>query len=271
MKKYEFKLNENVGFYWIAESLDVRNTKYQKIEIIQTNHFGKAMLLDNHVMFTEYDEHLYHEYIVYPNINQLSIFNNALIIGGGDGLCAKRILEYPFKKVVQVEIDKYVSQLAEKYFKSQLENTFYDERLVLKEQDALQYFPSVEKYNFIALDLTDPQEDNQLSNNLFNDGFYNDCKNALEEHGILIVQIGCPYLFPKHFNEQKIKLEKLFKYTCVYGGYMHCYGMHQYFIACSNNINLKNPNWKLIEKNYKKYNKAKIYNLNLHNFWINSN
>ena len=117
----------------------------------------------------------------FSNINQLSIFNNALIIGGGDGLCAKRILEYPFKKVVQVEIDKYVSQLAEKYFKSQLENTFYDERLVLKEQDALQYFPSVEKYNFIALDLTDPQEDNQLSNNLFNDGKYT-VNNALPLH-----------------------------------------------------------------------------------------
>ena len=66
MKKYEFKLNENVGFYWIAESLDVRNTKYQKIEIINTKQFGKAMLLDNNVMFTEFDEHVYHEYIVYP-------------------------------------------------------------------------------------------------------------------------------------------------------------------------------------------------------------
>lgn len=264
MKKYEFKLNENVGFYWIAESLDVRNTKYQKIEIINTKQFGKAMLLDNNVMFTEFDEHVYHEYIVYPNVNQLENFNNALIIGGGDGLCAKRLLEYPFKKVVQVEIDREVIELSKKHFLNKLENTFNDKRLVLEEQDALKYFPCKEKYNFIALDLTDPQEDNQLSNNLFSDKFYNDCKKALDNNGILVVQVGCPYLFPKHFSKQKNILEKLFNYTWIYGTYMHCYGMHQYFITCSNTINNKQPNWELINDNFNQYNKAKVYNLELH-------
>jgi spermidine synthase len=233
--KIEFNLNKDNGFFWNVEILEDINSQYQNIKVIQHDFFGKALLLDNHIMFSEYDEHIYHEMAAYPNLMVLKKLDNALIIGGGDCLLAKRILETNVKKIDQVEIDKKVVDISQKYFSGILGNTLNDKRLNIHYEDALK-FEFKNKYDFILLDLTDPQEDNQLSNQLFNRDYYLKCKNYLVNSGIMTVQIGCPYLFKEHFEQQTIELQSIFKHVFVYGKFMHCFGMHQYFISCSDTI-----------------------------------
>src|SRR5206468_9152538 len=44
----------------------VRQTRYQKLELYETEEFGKLLALDGKVMLTERDERFYHEMLVHP-------------------------------------------------------------------------------------------------------------------------------------------------------------------------------------------------------------
>lgn len=266
MKRFNFKSSPYTGFYWDGELLEEFNSKYQNVKMINHPEMGNTMILDDYIMVAEKDEHQYHELITHPNCLQLKSFNKALIIGGGDGLCAEELLKYPFESVTLVEIDKAVSDMAEKYFKSSLNNTFQNPRFKGIYQDALAFFPTTDKYNFIALDLNDPTEEFMHSHPLYSGDFYNSCKNSLEDDGIMVVQIGCPHLFTKHFKHNVELLKKQFKYVAIYGQYMRCYGTYQYFAACSDNIDLLHPDVNLIESQINKFgiSNLKLYNTNMH-------
>ncbi len=73
LKTFNFKLTDDnsVGFSWEAKLLEEKQSAYQNIKIIEHPQFGKALLLDDYVMFCEYDENKYHELIVYPAIHSL--------------------------------------------------------------------------------------------------------------------------------------------------------------------------------------------------------
>ena len=235
----KFKLTNDLSYSWKTKLLYEEDSPYQNIKIIKNKTFGKALLLDNNVMFSEYDEHIYHELIT-KDLKLLNHFNNALIIGGGDCLTAKRVLKYPFSKVFQIEIDKRVTKISSKYFPHLLKKTLKNKHLKIIYNDAFFYLKNInKKFNFIVLDLTDPKDNNPLSNVLYSKYFYKLCKSHMTSDSIIVIQIGCPFLFKKHFNQQVKILSKLFKYTKIYGQYMHCYGMHQYFISCSDSINLE--------------------------------
>lgn len=235
MQKMDFILTFNMGYFWKVELLEEIDSAFQNIKVIEHPKFGRALVLDNCVMFSEYDEHKYHELIVYPAMHSLKECKNVLILGGGDTLTAKRVLEFPVEKVTQIDIDYFVFDITKKYFGDIVNDSYLsDPRLELKFENGLYALNGDNKYDLIILDLTDPVEEGNLSSKLFNESFFEKCKNSLTNEGILVIQSGCPYLYEKPFKSQQDSLKKLFKNTWTYGAYMHCYNTHQYFIACSN-------------------------------------
>lgn len=265
-QRFYFKSSPNTGFYWDGVLLEKFQSAYQDIAVIYHEEMGNTLLLDNYIMVAENDEHQYHELIVHPNCTQLSHHDRALIIGGGDGLCAEETLKYPFKHIDMVEIDEAVSKISQKYFSKQLGDTFDNPRLHTHYQDALTYLPQNNKYDFIALDLNDPAEDFMHSHPLYNGNFYDLCKSQLHHHGIMVTQVGCPYLFQEHFIRNVKMLKTMFKYHMVYGMYMRCYGTYQYFIACSDFIDFHKPNYEYMKKQLLAAQSAplKLYNFNMH-------
>lgn len=262
IQRFNFKSSHNSGYYFDGCLIKHVISNYQDIKIIYNQDMGHILLLDDKVMITEKDEYQYHELITHPNCLQLSQFEHALIIGGGDGLCAEELLKYPFKTVTQVEIDPIVSEISQEFFKTQLGNTFQNPKFITKYQDALTFFNDEKIYNYISLDLTDPDEEYTHSNPLYSGEFYNTCKEHLYDNGIIVVQIACPYLFKEHFKRNIAQLKNLFKYTALYGKYMRCYGTYQYFLACSSSIAVSHPNKNLLYDNMKLLG---IYDLKLYN------
>lgn len=232
---FNFKLtdDESVGFFWKAKLLDEFQSNYQNIKIIEHPKFGKALLLDDYVMFCEYDEHKYHELIVYPAIKSLEKCADVLVVGGGDTLTVKRLLSFNVKNVTMAEIDKEVFEMCKKHFPNLIDEYLKNPHLNILFIDALKLIKQEKKYDLILLDIQDCRDESMASNVLFSEKFYSDCKEKLNNKGVLVAQISCPYLLEEHFNSQVLVLQKLFKNTFIYGAYMHCYGMHQYFIACS--------------------------------------
>lgn len=264
MQRFYFKSSPSTGFYWDATLLHHSKSQWQDIKVIENPEMGKTLVLDDYIMVSQKDEHQYHELIVHPNCVQLPTFNNALIIGGGDGLCAEEMLKYPFDSVDLVEIDEAVSTVSREFFAQELGGTFNNVRFHPHYQDALQFFPHDKRYDFIALDLNDPAEDFMHSHPLYSGEFYQTCKNHLAEKSIMVVQVGCPYLFTPHFLRNIKMLKKMFKHVAIYGQYMRCYGTYQYFASCSDTIDVSHPDlsWDLTLP--VGYEKLKLYNIYMH-------
>ena len=74
----------------LAVMLRVRNvlysghTAYQAVEVLESEVFGRSLVLDGKTQSTERDEHIYHEALVHPAM-LLHPSPRTLFIGGGGG------------------------------------------------------------------------------------------------------------------------------------------------------------------------------------------
>ena len=80
------KQTENVGFsIKVSRQLFSKKSDFQKIEIFDSEEFGRFLALDGIMMLTEKDEHIYHEMIVHPAMAVHPRARDILVIGAGDG------------------------------------------------------------------------------------------------------------------------------------------------------------------------------------------
>lgn len=185
----------------VSETLDVRQTEFQKIEIVDTVAFGRMLLLDGHIQLSTLDEHAYHECLV--QIPLLSIENpkRALVIGGGDGGVIREITKHAsIERVDMVEIDAGVIEACRRHLPSVSSGAFDDPRVQVHVADAFPYVKKdIEPYDLIVMDSTDvyEEEDGGLSEQLWTSEFYADIVRLLSPNGIVVTQadnlLFCPY------------------------------------------------------------------------------
>jgi spermidine synthase len=176
-------------------------TKFQTIEIVRTDAFGKVLLLDGHVQLASLDEAAYHEALVHIPMLSLEEPRRALVIGGGDGGVLRELMRHEaLQSVDMVEIDQGVVDASRRFLPELSAGAFDDPRLRLRIEDAFVFIREVEEpYDLIVMDVTDVYEgeDGALSEQLFTAGFCEDCRNALRPGGMLVTQadnhIFCPY------------------------------------------------------------------------------
>lgn len=185
----------------VREHLLSRKTDFQQIDILDTEVFGRVLLLDNHIQLTELDERAYHESLVQIPLLSMNAPKNALVIGGGDGGVLRELAKHKsIEHVDMVEIDSGVIESSREYLPGVSNGAFDDPRMHVHVADAFPFVKQTNlKYDLIVADSTDTyeEEDGALSEMLFTDEFYRDCFNALSETGILVTQadnlLFCPY------------------------------------------------------------------------------
>src|SRR5262249_60074794 len=98
--------DEHEGHWFVRTGTIVsKQTKYQKIEIVEFTDFGKALLLDGALQSVEDDEYIYHEALVQPAMCLHANPRRVIIIGGGEGACAREVLSHPcVEQVVMVHL-----------------------------------------------------------------------------------------------------------------------------------------------------------------------
>lgn len=69
----------------IDEIIVSQQTSFQKVDILRTNVYGKALALDEKMQSTQVDEFIYHEALVHPAMLAHPSPRSVLIIGGGKG------------------------------------------------------------------------------------------------------------------------------------------------------------------------------------------
>lgn len=205
------QLNRNMGFYLRAtEMLATVHSPYQKIEIFESDAFGRGMYIDGCFMTSERDEFFYHENIVHVAGISHSNPESALIVGGGDGGAAEELLKHSgMKRVVLAELDGQVVSLARQYLSNIHRGVFDDPRLEVHFTDGKVFIESGrERFDLIVLDLTDPFGAAQA---LYTSGFYASCKRALNPGGALSLHLGSPVHRPRTMNRIVKSLQ------CVFG------------------------------------------------------
>ena len=93
-------------------------TKFQKVDIVEAGPFGKMLVLDNDIQSSITDEQIYHEALVHPALLSHPNPKNIFIGGGGEGATLREVLKHKtVKKVVMIDLDPEVNEIAKEHFK----------------------------------------------------------------------------------------------------------------------------------------------------------
>ena len=89
---------------------------YQSICILDTEEFGRVLIMDDYLMLTEKDEPFYHEMITHVGMAVNPAITDVLVIGAGDGGTIRELTRYPgIRHIDLVEIDEDVISLCKAY------------------------------------------------------------------------------------------------------------------------------------------------------------
>ena len=191
----------------ITEKLHEEQSEFQKIEIYQTESFGKLMVIDGYIMLTDRDNFIYHEMMTHPVLFTHKNPENILIIGGGDCGTLREVLKHDcVKSAQQVDIDERVTRLSEIHF-PQLCESNNDARAELYFEDGINWVKQAESktYDIIIVDSTDPIGPGEV---LFSTEFYQNCRRILKDDGLVVQQSESPLL---HFDSILSPMHKRMK------------------------------------------------------------
>ncbi|AVZ80481.1 polyamine aminopropyltransferase [Zoogloeaceae bacteirum Par-f-2] len=221
-------LNGDAGFFYRSGSLLEKGASpYQQYEVWDTPQFGKLFRLDDCFMTSERDEFYYHENLIHVAAIAHAAPRSALIIGGGDGGSAEELFKHPgLDRVVLVELDAKVIDIARQHLFAVHRGSLDDPRLEIRIEDGLRYVREVapaagERFDLIVLDLTDPVGPAEA---LYTQAFFADCKALLNQGGALALHIGAPIFQPARVRQLVGRLRDSFACVSPYFLYIPLYG-----------------------------------------------
>ncbi len=166
-------------------------SEFQRIDVFDSQEFGRFLTLDGYMMLTEKDEFIYHEMMTHVPMAVHPDVKRVLVIGAGDGGVVRELTCYPtIEQIDLVEIDELVVEVCKKYL-PQTACRLDDPRLHIYYEDGLRYIRRCEDlYDLIIVDSTDPFGPGE---GLFTKEFYGNCFKALHEDGIMVNQHESPF------------------------------------------------------------------------------
>ena len=187
----------------ITKSLEKIKSEFQEIEVVESESFGKVLLIDGVIMLTESDEYCYHEMITHVPLCVHPKAQKVLVIGGGDGGAIREILKHDNIKEIEIcEIDKKVIEVSKRHFPN-LGNSFDDPRVKIFCEDGNKFIGRRKnEYDLIVVDSSDPIGPAEV---LFRKEFYEAMYQALKDDGIVVTQAE------SFFYHQKI-IKSLFSF-----------------------------------------------------------
>ena len=166
--------------------------------------------INGRLQFSSEDEQIYHGMLVYPSLLIAPKHPKVLIIGGGDGLALRDVLNFEPESVTLIDLDAELVRLftssnkmsSQQEFLVRLNQfSFDDARVQVINGDAFieisQLLEDGNRYDAIIVDLPDPSHPDL--DRLYSDHFYSRLKALLSGNGVLVAQSTSPYHAKKAF------------------------------------------------------------------------
>ncbi|WP_017558863.1 polyamine aminopropyltransferase [Nocardiopsis baichengensis] len=167
---------------------------YQEVVLTRTTDGRDTRLfLNGDLQFSSLDEYRYHESLVHPAM--AGPRGEVLMLGGGDGLAAREVLEYPdVEHVTLVDLDPAVTRLArtDPVLSDLNEDALDDPRMEVVNTDAFKWLRE-QRSRFDAVVVDMPDADDVATAKLYSVEFYGLVRGALRDGGLMSVQAGSPY------------------------------------------------------------------------------
>lgn len=262
-KLYTEALNPYFGyFYTIKQSLLKQKTKYQQIELIDTDEFGKVMLLDEITQVAERKDYDYHETMVHPAMCSHPDPQHVLVIGGGDGGILREVLKYKCVRSAEIaELDDGVIEFSKKYLTSVHDGCFDDPRVSINIVDGRRFLKSCKgRFDVIIMDMTDPFGPSRM---LYTREFYRSVKKAFRnENGIFVMHSESPVSRPQAFSCIQKTLRSVFTNVNPFYLYIHMYAVLWSVTISSEKINASLIKPPVIDRRLAKNNLSglRVYN-----------
>ena len=176
----------------IKRILADERTQYQHLQVVETEFFGNAMILDGIIQLTERDNMGYHEMIVHAPMLAVGKPKRVLIVGGGDGGSLQQALRYDsVEEAVVCELDQRVVDLSREHFAASFGDPWADSRARLIVRDAFAFLEeNPGQFDAIISDTTDPIG---MAERLFSDEFQKLVVRALVPGGAAATQCEQPF------------------------------------------------------------------------------
>jgi len=204
-------LNQMNNLLYLDKVVYSDKTRYQQLTFTERN-----MGLDNEsvinfylngrLQFSSLDEEIYHGYLVYPVLASAARTEKVLIIGGGDGLALRDVLNWGASQITLIDLDKQLLDIFTKpqdYLPTALankiarlnESSLVSEKVNVIAADA---FIAIDKliatrhsFDAILVDLPDPSHPDL--NKLYSVNFYARLNQLLSADGVIGIQSTSPY------------------------------------------------------------------------------
>ncbi len=200
----------------IKRTLHREKSAYQDIAVIETEQFGRMLVLDGTVQTSERDEYIYHEMITHVPLSISRNPEKVLVVGGGDGGVVREVLKHEsIRSVVLAEIDERVVEISKKYLPG-ISCGLDDRRVEVIIGDGIEYVrKNRDVFDVIIVDSTDPVG---AAEGLFNIEFYKSIEKCLTDSGVVCAQTESPFLHTELIKRMYGQAAEIFSgarlYTC---------------------------------------------------------
>jgi len=204
-------LNQMNNLLYLDKVVYSDKTRYQQLTFTQRNMGDEqasviSFYLNGRLQFSSSDEFIYHSYLVTPVLAGSARHDNILIIGGGDGLALRDVLQWSPKQVTLIDLDaelidifttpnhKLPPALA-KQISELNQNSLRHKNVQVVKSDAFLAIDDLlakgKTFDAIIVDLPDPSHPDL--NKLYSVNFYARLKQLLAGDGLIGVQSTSPY------------------------------------------------------------------------------
>ncbi len=215
-------LNQMNSLLYLDKVVYSDKTKYQQLTFTQ-RHMGLeqenviGFYLNGRLQFSSSDEFVYHSYLVSPVLAGSARHKNILIIGGGDGLALRDVLQWSPEHVTLIDLDAELIEIfthPHKKLPTSLatqistlnSNSLQHENVEIRTSDAFIEIDNLlakgKVFDAIIVDLPDPSHPDL--NKLYSVNFYARLKQLLSGDGLIGVQSTSPY----HAKDSFISVQK---------------------------------------------------------------
>ena len=216
----------------IKDTLFTGSSEFQEIVVVDSQEFGRMLVLDGVFQTSIFDEFIYHEMIAHVPLFTHPNPKNVLVIGGGDGGSIREAVKHSnVERVEMVEIDGMVVDVSKKFLpeiSAALVNNH--PKVHVKIGDGIKHIAEAEDYyDVIIVDCSDPIGPGK---GLFTHKFYENVYKALKPDGLFVQQTESPF-YHKHLIRRLYKdIDSLFPLARIYltniplyPGGLHCFTM----------------------------------------------
>ncbi len=229
-----------------------QTTPYQTL-VVTKGKEDVRLYIDRVIQFSSVDEYRYHESLVHLPMSLSPYKKRVLILGGGEALAAREVLEHnEVEEVYIVDIDPAMFELSKTnpYIKSLNGDCLSNPKVKTIAQDAMVFLMENEDlFDVIISDLPDPTNDNIAR--LYSQEFYTLAKMRLSPNGVLVTQATSPFHTTSTFWCIDSTLKSAgFNHTYPYHAYVPSFGEWGFILASNNELDYQSISFKGLKTKY---------------------